>query len=95
MNKRHISHTLLLHHNLSSALFLDDLIQKFKEEGWEIMNADIAFQDKIFQRNPQVNPAGESLIWSLAKESGNYEGKLRYPAEDSRYEIPKMKKFGL
>lgn len=95
LNNRHIPHTLLLHHNLSSALFLDDLIQKFKEEGWEVMSADRAFEDDIFKNNPNVNPAGESLIWSLAKESGNYEGKLRYPAEDSRYEIPKMKKLGL
>lgn len=42
-----------------------------------------------------VNPAGESLIWSLAKESGKYEDELRYPAEDSRYEIPKMKELGI
>ena len=95
LNNRHIPHTLLLHHNLSSALFLDDLIQKFKAEGWEVINADAAFQDEIFKINPNVNPAGESLIWSLAKESGKYEDELRYPAEDSRYEIPKMKKLGL
>lgn len=92
---RNIPHTLLLHHNLTSALFLDDLIQRFKDEGWEVMDADFAFQDSIFENLPKVNPAGESLIWSLAKASGKYEGELRYPAEDSRYEIPKMEKLGL
>ena len=95
LNQRHIPHTLLLHHNLTSALFLRDLIRKFKEEGWEITDADQAFQDEIFNRVPDVNPAGESLIWSLAKETGKYEDELRYPAEDSRYEIPKMKAWEL
>ena len=92
---KNIPHTLLLHHNLTSALFLDDLIKRFKDEGWEVIDADVAFQDEIFASVPQVNPAGESLIWSLAKESGKYEDELRYPAEDSRYETPKMKKLGI
>lgn len=95
MIERRITHTLLLHHNLTSALFLGDLIKRFEEEGWEVIDADIAFQDKIFEEIPKTNPAGESLIWALAKESGNYEDHLRYPAEDSRYEIPKMKAIGL
>lgn len=95
LTKRNISHTLLLHHNLTSALFLTDLIEKFKEEGWEILNAAEAFEDKIFKIEPDVVPAGESLIWSIAKETGRYEERLRYPAEDSRYEIPKMKEIGL
>ena len=92
---RNIPHTLLLHHNLTSALFLGDLIMRFKEEGWEVGDANVAFQDTLFEHTPKVNPAGESLIWSLAKESGEYEDELRYPAEDSRYEIPKMKELGI
>lgn len=95
LTNRHINHTLLLHHNLTSALFLGDLIQKFKEEGWSVINADTAFQDEFFKEIPETNPAGESLVWSLAKATGKYESILRYPAEDSRYEIPKMKKLGL
>lgn len=95
LTDRNINHTLLLHHNLTSALFLDDLIKRFKMEGWEVIDADIAYQDKIFGKVPNINPAGESLIWALAKESGKYEGVLRYPAEDSQYEIPKMKAMGL
>ena len=95
LTNRHINHTLLLHHNLTSALFLDDLIQRFKDEGWDVINANEAFQDKFYKKVPITIPAGESLVWSLAKETGKYESILRYPAEDSRYEIPKMKKFGL
>ncbi len=95
MNGKHIRHTLLLHHNLTSALFLDDLIERFKKEGWAITDAEKAFQDEIFNASPGTIPAGESLIWSLAKESGKYESILRYPAEDSQYEEMKMNTLGL
>ena len=95
MNGRHINHTLLLHHNLTSALFLGDLIKKFKEQGWEIVDADEAFQDEIFKNIPKSNFAGESLIYSMAKQSEKYDHLLRYPAEDSRYEKDKMDKLGL
>ncbi|MEM6642129.1 MAG: polysaccharide deacetylase family protein [Bacteroidota bacterium] len=90
---RHIPHTLLLHHNLAAALFLDDLIAMFKSKGWKIISADKAYEDQIFLHTPEY--AGESLIWALAKDSGNYEDQLRYPAEDSRYEEARMDELGL
>jgi peptidoglycan-N-acetylglucosamine deacetylase len=90
LTNRRINHTLLLHHNLTSALFLDDLIQYFKDNGWEIVDAEKAFEDKIFDKMPNNIPAGEGLIWALAKESGQFDNILRYPAEDSRYEKDKM-----
>lgn len=92
---RHINHTLLLHHNLAAALFLGDLVKKFKAKGWKIVDAEEAFKDPIFQSNPTNIPAGESLIWALAKESGKFEEVLRCPAEDSQYEKEKMDKLGL
>ena len=90
---QHINHTLLLHHNLAAALFLDDLIDMFKSKGWKIVSANDAYTDSIYNETPFY--AGESLIWSLAKDSGNFEEKLRYPAEDSRYEKDKMDQLGL
>lgn len=95
MNGRHIKHTLLLHHNLTSALFLKSLIKRFKSEGWALVDAEEAFKDSIYKASPSTVPAGESLIWSLAKESGRFEKVLRYPAEDSRYEKDKMDQLGL
>ncbi len=92
---RQINHALLLHHNLTSALFLDDLIALFKAKGWEVVNASEAYSDEIYTRIPQVMPAGESLIWALAKENGGYENILRYPGEDSKYEEAKMNQLGL
>ncbi len=92
---RHIKHTLLLHHNLTSALFLESLIDRFEAEGWDVIDAVEAYKDPIYQSRPMVVPAGESLIWSLTKESCKYEDILRYPAEDSRYERVAMNRLGL
>lgn len=92
---RHIKHTLLLHHNLAAALFLGDLIKLFKEKGWRMIDAKDAYDDEIFQSSPSNIPAGESLVWALAKETGKFESILRYPAEDSKYEEEMMDKLGL
>jgi hypothetical protein len=78
-----------------TALFLDDLLQMFEKKGWKLINAERAFKDPVFKKFPNVVPAGESIIWSLAKESGKFENELRYPAEDERYEKQKMDKLGL
>ena len=34
-------------------------------------------------------PAGQSLVWSLAKADGSFEKLLRYPGEDGDYETQK------
>jgi len=90
---RHIKHTLLLHHSLAAALFLPDLAKMFRDKGWKIVSAEEAYKDEISRVNPSNIPAGQSLIWALAKDSGKFN--LRYPAEDSRYEKDKMDKLGL
>jgi peptidoglycan-N-acetylglucosamine deacetylase len=92
---RHIKHTLLLHHNLTSALFAGKAIQMFRDKGWKVEDANEAFKDEIFNTQPNNVPAGESLIWAMAKESGQFENVLRYPAEDSKYEKEAMDKLGL
>lgn len=88
--KRPVRHTLLLHHSALNALFLDDLIAMFVARGWRPVDAEYAYQDPIYDQQPKTLPAGESLVWALAKETGNFESELRYPAEDDVYENPKM-----
>lgn len=95
LTKRRINHSLLLHHNVASALFLGDIIQFFKDKGWEVIDADKAYTDSIFELEPETLPAGESLIWALAKQTGKFDHLLRYPAEDSQYEKPTMDALGL
>lgn len=95
LTNRQINHVLLLHHNLAAALFLGDLIKHFKDNGWEVIDADEAYKDNIYNEVPNNIPAGESLIWALAKQSGKFEKVLRYPAEDGVYEKSLMDKLGL
>lgn len=85
-----VRHTLLLHYNALNALFLSDLIAMFRNKGWVIVDTEYAYQDAIYDRQPKTLPAGESLIWALAKESGRFERELRYPGEDDVYENPRM-----
>lgn len=88
-----VKHVLLLHHNLINALFLPDVVRMFRENGWTIVSPAEAYDDTVYQLQPDVLPAGESLLWSLAKEKG-IEG-LRYPGEDSQYEEPILDALGL
>jgi len=87
---RPVRHTVLLHHNALNALFLGDLIAMFRNKGWRPVDAQYAYNDEVYDRQPKILPAGESLIWALAKETGKFEKELRYPGEDDVYENPKM-----
>jgi peptidoglycan/xylan/chitin deacetylase (PgdA/CDA1 family) len=92
---RPVRHTLLIHHNLLNALFLSDLLQMYAQRGWRVIDAAAAFQDPIFASEPDILPAGESILWALAKESGKLDAVLRYPAEDEAYERKRMDELGL
>jgi hypothetical protein len=87
---RSVPHTLLLHYNLLNSLFLGDLLAMFHAKGWSVIDAEEAFSDKVFARQPDTLPAGQSLIWALAKETGKFEARLRYPGEDAVYEKPAL-----
>jgi peptidoglycan/xylan/chitin deacetylase (PgdA/CDA1 family) len=92
---RTVPHTLLIHWNLLNSLFLGDVLEMFHMRGWRIVDAGDAFRDRIFLRAPKTVPAGESLLWALAKESGKFDEVLRYPGEDDVYEKPKLERLGL
>ncbi|MGH9970318.1 MAG: polysaccharide deacetylase family protein [Pyrinomonadaceae bacterium] len=92
---RAVKHTILTHFNLLNALFLEDLMQMFKSKGWQWIDAEETLADPVFNARPKIVPAGESIVWALAKESGKIPAKLRYPAEDGEYENAKMNKLGL
>ncbi len=89
------AHTLLVHHRLLNALFLGDVLGMFQKRGWELVSAEKAYEDPVYQKQPNILPAGESLIWALAKETGKFDSVLRYPGEDDTYENPKMDALGL
>lgn len=90
-----IGHTLLLHHNLTTALFLGDLLTMFERRGWRLLDASNAFAAPVFALEFDTLPAGQSLLWAAAKARGGADVALRYPAEDGRYEKPRMDALGL
>jgi peptidoglycan/xylan/chitin deacetylase (PgdA/CDA1 family) len=92
---RSVKHTLLIHHNVLNEFFLADVLGMFQSKGWKLIDAADAFTDPVFSAAPDILPAGESIIWALAKESGKFDDILRYPGEDETYEKPKMDKLGL
>lgn len=92
---RSVKHTILTHFNLLNGLFLGDLIEMFKSKGWQLIDASEAFTDPVFNAAPKILPAGESIVWALAKETGKIAKSLRYPAEDGEYEKARMDKLGL
>jgi peptidoglycan/xylan/chitin deacetylase (PgdA/CDA1 family) len=92
---RPVKHTILVHYNLLNGLFLDDLIKMFKSKGWQWIDACEAFTDPVFSAKPNVLPAGESILWALAKANGKLDKSLKYPAEDGEVVANEMKKLGL
>jgi peptidoglycan-N-acetylglucosamine deacetylase len=88
-----VKHIILLHHNTINAMFLADVIRMFKEKGWKIIDAETAFKDPVYNMEPKILPAGQSIIWGLAKEK-KYKG-LRFPGEDDIYEKPILDALGL
>jgi peptidoglycan-N-acetylglucosamine deacetylase len=92
---RPVRHTILLHHNVLNALYLDQLISMFIDKGWKPIDAKDAYANEVYDLQPKTLPAGESLLWALAKESAKFENELRYPGEDDVYENPKMDALGL
>jgi hypothetical protein len=92
---REIHHTLLVHYRFLEALFLPDVMNAFERAGWDWISADHAFEDPVFLNEPQTLPAGESLVWAMAAESGRFKDRLRYPGEDDVYERPKLDALGL
>jgi peptidoglycan-N-acetylglucosamine deacetylase len=92
---RSMPHTLLVHYNLLNSLFLGDVLALFRAKGWGVIDAEEAFSDEVFTRQPDTVPAGQSLLWALAKESGKFEARLRYPGEDDVYDKPVLDRLRL
>jgi peptidoglycan-N-acetylglucosamine deacetylase len=90
---RSVAHVLLLHHNLINALFLRDVIHMFRDKGWTLIDSEVAFKDPVYSMRPNTLPAGESVLWALAKARG--VPGLRSPGEDGIYEKPILDRLHL
>jgi peptidoglycan-N-acetylglucosamine deacetylase len=72
---RDIAQVILLHHNLINALWLDDVIAMFKQSGWTMTTPEAAFNDPVYQLQPERAAAGQSLLLSMAKSLGLWQHK--------------------
>ena len=72
------------------AIVTDENVAKYH---LKVLESALAAQNIAFKSI--ILPAGESLIWALAKESNKFDRSLRYPGEDGDYEKPKMDALGL
>ena len=93
---RDIAQVILLHHNLTSALWLGDVIAQFKDMGWTITTPAAAFADPIYQLAPERSMAGQSLLLSIGRLMGlgKYPGGERL-VDDGDFEIDALAKRGL
>ena len=91
--KRHPAHVMLLHTNAINATCLQEIIKEFRTSGWKIISPMEAFKDTLYSSEPNFLPAGESIVWALAKDAGI--SGLRYPGEDEVYEKPVLDAAGL
>lgn len=90
-----VNHVLLLHHNLACALFLDELLTRFRERGWRLVDVETAYQDPLYREAPTSLPAGQSLLWAMANTRDREKAALRFPGEGERYLAPLMDGLGL
>lgn len=63
-------HMLLLHETDMAALYIGDLIEALRADGWEVVTADEAYADPIYSHTPDTPHANGTLIEQLAWEKG-------------------------
>ncbi len=86
--QRSPAHVMLLHVNAINAASIEGIVAAFRSRRWTFTSPLQAFDDPVYRAQPMVLPAGESIVWALAKAAGAKH--LRYPAEDSPYEQPAL-----
>jgi len=65
-----IPHSMLMHHNILNALFLDDVLAALKKEGWSLVDAKEAFEHSLYKLEPQTPARSRSVLSVLAQEQG-------------------------
>ena len=71
-----VKHTLLLHDNDVTALFIKDLVEFLREKGWTIISPEDAYTDPLLKAAPDVLLNNQGRIMAFAKSKG-YQGPYR------------------
>ena len=71
---REVKHAMLLHHCLLNALFLRDLIQALKANGWTLVGPLDAYADPIYEQATTRVETDANFLETLAREKGVLPG---------------------
>lgn len=74
-------HVIALHEYDDTALFIDSLIKKLKDDGWEFVIPLDAYKDPIYKLRPNV-VGYQNIITAIAEEKGFDKSKTRYQYEN-------------
>ena len=78
-------HVLLLHENDMAALFIGDLIEHIRSQGWKIISPQEAYEDPIAFSVPDVLFNGQGRVAAIAKSKGWDEKRLRNNSSNEDY----------
>jgi peptidoglycan/xylan/chitin deacetylase (PgdA/CDA1 family) len=68
--KRSPAHVLLLHETDIAALFIEDLVEALRKDGWEIVTADKAFADPLKREMPDPAVTSGGLLHQMVQARG-------------------------
>lgn len=80
--KTSVKHVLLLHENDLAALFIGDLVDALRNDGWSIISADDAYQGSLAKLEVEPEYMGQSKIVALAAQAGADAATLRHEREN-------------
>jgi len=87
--KKHLGrsprHVLLLHENDLAALFLGDLVDHLRANGWKIISPREAYADSIAAHIPDVLFNGQGRVAAIAREKGIPARQLVQESEDEMF----------
>jgi hypothetical protein len=87
--KKHLGrsprHVLLLHENDLAALFLGDLVDHLRANGWKIISPREAYADSIAAHIPEVLFNGQGRVAAIAREKGIPARQLVQESEDEMF----------
>lgn len=75
---------LLLHESDLAAMFVDDLAEALRDDGWQIVSADTAYADPIAELIPDTDFANGNMLQMLAWERG-IDGSRWFKGNDTRH----------
>lgn len=61
-------HVILLHEVDATIMFLEPLVNAFRKDGWTIIGADEAYQDKVYFEQPKNTYANNGIIAQINME---------------------------